>query len=106
MKTETETDNRKTETEKPITIWFGLVFGFRFILPTPSCNGVLFFFLLASATDRVDSLFYVFNLLVYGHPKMFATYNIFKHNHLIPSILFLILHFKVVTVILHQCSIR
>ena len=35
MKTETETENRKTETEKPITIWFGLVFGFRFVLPTP-----------------------------------------------------------------------
>ena len=36
MKTETETDNRKTEIEKPITIWFGLVFGFRFVLPTPT----------------------------------------------------------------------
>ena len=33
---ETETENKKTETEKSKLIWFGLVFGSRLNLPTPT----------------------------------------------------------------------
>ena len=45
-----ETENRKTE--KPKLIWFGLVFGFRLNLPTPTLMYKLMMFTASRLTAR------------------------------------------------------